>query len=83
MNFFTEEDPELTTDVSNDVSLDPEILISNLNKKFTNEKIEWSYDKITHRISIKSQKMHIFYKFLYLLEIYLVFMNQILPLPIQ
>ena len=54
MNFFTEEDPELTTDVSNDVSLDPEILISNLNEKFTNEKIEWSYDKITHRISIKS-----------------------------
>ena len=33
MNFFTEEDPELTVDVSYDGSLDPETLISNSNKK--------------------------------------------------
>ena len=83
MNFFTEEDPELTVDVSYDVSLDPETLISNFNKKFRNEKIEWSYDNITHKISVRSQKMHMFYKFLYHSEICLVFMSPILPSQIQ
>ena len=56
MNFFTEADPELTVDIGNDVSLNPDVLISNFNKKFLNEQLEWSYDKIKHRMLIKSKK---------------------------
>ena len=56
MNFFTEADPELTVDIGNDVSLNPDVLVSNFNKKFLNEQLEWSYDKIKHRMLIKSKK---------------------------
>ena len=56
MNFFTEADPELTVDIGNDVFLNPDVLVSNFNKKFLNEQLEWSYDKIKHRMLIKSKK---------------------------
>ena len=56
MNFFTETDPDLTVDIGNDVSLNPDVLVSNFNKKFLNEQLEWSYDKIKHRMLIKSKK---------------------------
>ena len=39
MDFFTEDDPELTEDVANAVSLDPNVLISNFNKKFKKKKL--------------------------------------------
>ena len=56
MNFFTEDDPELTEDIANAVSLDPNVLISNFNKKFKKEKIEWVYDKLNQRISLRTKK---------------------------
>ena len=56
MNFFMEEDPELSVDISNDLSLDPVTLITNLNKKFKKDNIEWRYDDRTHRISISTKK---------------------------
>ena len=56
MDFFTEDDPELTEDVANAVSLDPNVFISNFNKKFKKEKIEWVYDKLNQRISLRTKK---------------------------
>ena len=56
MNFFTEDDPELTEDIANAVSLDPNVLISNFNKKFKKEKIEWVYDKLNQRISLRTKQ---------------------------
>ena len=56
MNFFTEEDSELSEDISSDLSLDPVTLITNFNKKFKKDKIKWQYDDRTHRISINTKK---------------------------
>ena len=41
---------------ANAVSLDPNVLISNFNKKFKKEKIEWVYDKLNQRISLRTKK---------------------------
>ena len=42
-------------DISLDVSLDPLVMVSNLNKTFDKENIEWSYNTQTRRISIKTK----------------------------
>ena len=72
MDFFTEDDPELTKDVANAVSLDPNVVISNFNKRFKKEKNEWVYDKLNQRISLRTKKMRIGYKFQFILDTYLV-----------
>ena len=56
MNFFAEADPELTVDIGNDVFLNRDVLVSNFDKKFINEALEWSYEKIKHRMLLKSKK---------------------------
>ena len=55
-DFFTKDDPELTEDVANAVSLETNVFISDFNKKFEKEKIEWVYDKLNQRISLRTKK---------------------------
>ena len=49
-----EDNSDLEVDISDDVSLDPLVLVNNLNKRFKD--IRWSYNNKTNRISIKSRK---------------------------
>ena len=59
MEVFTsknEDNSDLMKDVSDDVSLDPLVLISNLNKRFREEDITWKYDNKPQHISIKTSK---------------------------
>ena len=49
-----EDNSDLKVDISDDVSLDPLVLVTNLNKRFKD--IRWSYNNKTNRISIKSRK---------------------------
>ena len=52
VKIFAEADPELTGDIGNDIFLNPDVLVSNF-RKICNEQLEWSYDKIRYRMSIK------------------------------
>ena len=59
MEVFTsenEDNSDLMKDVSDDVSLDPLVLISNLNKRFREEDITWKYDNKSQHISVKTRK---------------------------
>ena len=49
-----EDNSDLEVDISDDVSLDPLVLVTNLNKRFKD--IRWSYNNKTNRISIKTRK---------------------------
>ena len=49
-----EDNSDLKIDISDDVSLDPLVLVTNLNKRFKD--IRWSYNNKTNRVSIKTQK---------------------------
>ena len=49
-----EDNSDLEVDISDDVSLDPLVLVTNLNKRFKD--IKWSYNNKTNRISIKTRK---------------------------
>ena len=49
-----EDNSDLKIDISDDVSLDPLVLITNLNKRFKD--ISWSYNNKTNCISIKTRK---------------------------
>ncbi len=55
MGFFysqNEENSDLTIDISDDVSLDLLVLVTNLNKRFKD--IRWCYNNKTNRVSINS-----------------------------
>ena len=45
---------DLLKDINSAISLDPLVLVSNLNKMFENEKIEWIYNNQNHRINIRT-----------------------------
>ena len=45
---------DLSKDIYSVISLDPLVLVRNLNKMFENEKIEWIYSNQNHRINIKT-----------------------------
>ena len=45
---------DLSKDINSVISLDPLVLVKNLNKMFENEKIEWIYNNQNHRIKIKT-----------------------------
>ena len=49
-----EDNSDLKVDISDDVSLDPLVLIANLNKRFKD--IRWSYNNKTNHVSIKTRK---------------------------
>ena len=51
-----EDNSDLMKDVSEDVSLDLLVLISNLNKRFKREEITWKYNNGSHHVSIKTGK---------------------------
>merc|ERR1712148_95135 len=51
-----EDNSDLMKDVSKDVSLDPLVLTSNLNKKFKEEEITWKYNNGSQHVSIKTGK---------------------------
>ena len=69
MKFFTDEGPELSEDISSDLSLDLVTLITNFNKKLESDNIEWQYGDRTHQMSIKTKKMYIHNKFPFHLEL--------------
>ena len=73
-----EDNSDLKVDISDDVSLDPLVLIANLNKRFKD--IRWSYNNKTNRVSIKTRKTPLFYKSRFHWLIYLVFKNQMLTM---
>ena len=59
MEVFTsqnEDNSDLMKDVSEDVSLDPLVLISNLNKRFKREEVSWKYNNRSEHVSIKTGK---------------------------
>ena len=59
MEVFTsqnEDNSDLMKDVSEDVSLDPLVLISNLNKRFKREEVSWKYNNRSQHVSIKTGK---------------------------
>ena len=43
-------------DISKDLSLDPLVVISNLNKRFKEEDMTFKYNNNSHRVSIKTRK---------------------------
>ena len=49
-----EDNSDLEVDISDDVSLDPLVLVTNLNKRFKD--IRWSYNNKTNRVSMKTRK---------------------------
>ena len=49
-----EDNSDLTVDISDDVSLDPLVMVTNLNKRFKD--IEWSYNDKTNCVSIKTRE---------------------------
>ena len=49
-----EDNSDLKVDISDDVSLDPLVLIANLNKRFKD--IGWVYNNKTNRVSINTRK---------------------------
>ena len=51
-----EDNSDLMKDVSEDMSLDPLVLISNLNKRFKREEVTWKYNNGSQHISIKTGK---------------------------
>ena len=51
-----EDNSDLMKDVSEDMSLDLLVLISNLNKRFKREEITWKYNNGSQHISIKTGK---------------------------
>ena len=59
-----EEDPELSVDISNDLSLDPVTLITNLNKKFKKDNIEWRCDDIIG-YQYQQEKVLMYFEFQY------------------
>lgn len=71
----TVEEPSSLKNVSSDMSLDPYIVIKNLNKKCKNEKIEWKYDDQQHRISILTDNDAYVLKIPYYLGIMLGFQD--------
>ena len=51
-----EDNSDLMKDINKDLSLDPLVMISNLNKKFKEEDITWKYNNRSHHVSIKTRK---------------------------
>ena len=51
-----EDNFDLMKDVSEDVSLDPLVLISTLNKKFREEEITWKFNNRSQHVSIQTTK---------------------------
>lgn len=51
-----EDNSDLMKDVSEDGSLDPLVLISNLNKRFKREEITWKYNNRSQHVSFKTGK---------------------------
>ena len=83
MEVFTsqrEDNSDLMKDICDDMSLDPSVLISNLNKRFREEDITWKYNNRSQHVSIKTRKKVMFYKFHFHWAIYLVFKNRMLIL---
>ena len=79
MEVFTsqnEDNSDLMKDVSEDVSLDPLVLISNLNKRFKREEITWKYNNRSQHASIKTGNTAMFYKFHFHWASYLVLKNR-------
>ena len=58
-----EDNSDLMKDISKDLSLDPLVVISNLNKRFKEEDMTFKYNNNSHRVSFKTRKRLMFYKF--------------------
>ena len=52
-----EDNSDLKVDISDDVSLDPLVLVTNLNKRFNH--IRWWYNNKTNRVSIKTRQKNL------------------------
>ena len=50
-----EDNSDLMKDINKDLSLDPLVMMSNLNKKFKEEDITWKYSNRSHHVSIETR----------------------------
>ena len=81
MEFFSsqyEDNSDIKFDISDDVSLDPLVLIANLNKRFKD--IGWVYNNKTNHVTINTRKTPLFYKSRFHWLIHLAFKNQMLTI---